>query len=170
MPAIDTANFSPDGLRAWHFNGFVTIAELRRADLADIPWSSGMYAVVRPDLSEPTFLTQSSGGRWKGKDPTVAKATLEAAWVKDAYVLYFGKAKSLRERVGLYLDFGAGKNVMHFGGRYLWHLDRTDLLQIAWVVTKPPNDGSDPARDLEQFLIRAFRQVYGVRPFANLQD
>jgi hypothetical protein len=50
MPAIDEATFTPDGLRAWHFNGFVTIAQLRRTDLAAIPWSSGAYPVVRPDL------------------------------------------------------------------------------------------------------------------------
>jgi hypothetical protein len=168
-PVIEKANFSEDGLREWRFEGFLTIAHLSSSNLKAVPWSSGVYALVRPDLSPPVFLPQSSGGRWKSKDPNVPLEKLKAAWVDDAVVLYFGKATSLRDRIGLFLDFGAGKDVMHYGGRYIWHIDRTDRMQLAWVVTDPPSTGRDPARDLEQLLIRAFQQVYGARPFANLQ-
>ena len=168
-PMIDESNFSADGLRSWSFQGYQTIGRLRSTALADVPLSSGVYAVMRPDLLPPTFLSLSSGGRWKGKDPNVSMPTLKAAWVDDAYVLYFGKAKNLRDRLGLYLDFGAGSNVMHFGGRYLWHLDHTETLQVAWVVTGPIDAVNDPARNLERILIAGFQQVYGKRPFANIQ-
>jgi len=145
------------------FEGFDTIGSLRRTDLRAVPLTSGVYAVLRPDLAEPIFLSVSSGGRWKGKDPSVPLPLLEAAWLRDAYVLYFGQTKVLRDRIELYLAFGAGQNVMHSGGRYLWHLDRTEDLIVAWWPCQRP-------RVVEQALIVLFRTVYGDRPFANLQD
>jgi hypothetical protein len=44
---------------------------------------------------------------------------LRREWVEDAQTLYIGKAKCLRERVGLPLDFGRGDPVMRYGGRPL---------------------------------------------------
>lgn len=155
--------FTPDGLRKMGFAGFETVARLRRTNLGSVPWTSGVYSVLRPDLSEPLFLSVSSGGWWKGKDPSVPSPLLEAAWLPDAYVLYFGKADVLRDRIGLYFSFGAGQNVMHYGGRYLWHLDKTEELVVAWKSSNQP-------REDERALIVAFRAVYGDRPFANLQD
>lgn len=156
-------DFTPFGLRTIGFEGFETIGSLRRTDLRAVPSRSGVYAVVRPELTEPIFLSLSSGGRWKGKDPNVSRAVLEAAWVSDAYVLYFGQGKVLRGRIELYLAFGAGQNVMHYGGRYLWHLDRTEELVVGWKSSEQP-------RVVEQALILLFRAAYGDRPFANLQD
>ena len=167
---LDKSNFSGEGLRALGFGGFVTMAHLRRTGLADVPGAPGVYAMLREDLSAPALLGANSGGSWKGKSPHVVLATLHAAWVEDAYVLYFGKATSLRDRIRLYLDYGSGKNVPHYGGRYLWHLDRTDLLLVAWAVTEPASPMADPPSHLEALLIQGFKQVYGTRPFANLRD
>jgi hypothetical protein len=156
-------DFTSAGLRRMKFEGFETIGSLRRTDFEAVPSGSGVYAVLRPDLAEPIVLSVSSGGRWKRKDPNVPLPLLEAAWLRDAYVLYFGQGKSLRDRIALYLAFGAGQNVMHYGGRYLWHLDRTEDFIVAWWPCERP-------RVVEQALIVLFRTVYGDRPFANLQD
>jgi hypothetical protein len=135
-----------------------------------VPDSPGVYAVLRNDLAAPVFLSACSGGSWKARSPDVPRSTLEAAWVDDAWVLYLGKATRLRDRIGQYLDFGAGRAAPHYGGRYLWHLDRTDLLHIAWVTTDPADLAANSPRTAEKMLIQGFRQVYGARPFANLQD
>jgi hypothetical protein len=47
----------------------------------------------------------------------------------DAHI---GKAKCLRERVGLPLGFGRADAVLHYGGRPLWHVERFEQLLVAW--------------------------------------
>lgn len=44
------------------------------------------------------FREVSSGGHFKGRDPTVAVATLQAVWVPGAPAVYVGKAEALRRR------------------------------------------------------------------------
>lgn len=77
--------------------------------------------------------------------------------------MYIGKATSLRKRLGQLLRFGAGANVGHWGGRYLWQLADADDLVIAWKETPM----IDP-RMVEASMLQDYVTHYGRLPFANL--
>ncbi len=160
-----------DSIQAGGFTGFRTVTHLRDTGLKEVPDLPGVYMVLaEPDLV-PRFLPVSVGGHFKGKDPTVPIPELEANWVPGAIVLNIGKAggsgtrATLRRRINQYLRFGSGKPVGHRGGRYIWQLEGPDQLVLCWKPTL-----EEEPRDVEAKLIATFREMYGKRPFANLQD
>jgi len=80
-----------------------------------VPANAGVYLVLRTNEGAPSFLERSPGGRFKGKDPTVATETLEHEWVTGARVVYIGKADHLGRRLRQFARFGAGEPVGHWG-------------------------------------------------------
>ena len=100
-----------------------------------------------------------SGGYLRGKNPNVPIDTLKSCWIDNTLTIYIGKAGSdrnsatLQSRLAQYARFGRGKNVCHYGGRYIWQLSGSANLEVCW---KPlPND--DP-RTVEHELIAAFKK------------
>ena len=152
------------------FEGFNTVGELRNA-VTDIPVDKGVYLVLYLKKTAPEFLTVSSGGWFKGNDPSINVAVLEEKWVPDTPLVYIGQAgggtsrATLRSRIRQLLDFGNGKAVGHKGGRYLWQIKDSKDLVLCWKGT--PED--DP-RQVEYDLLRVFVAKYGVLPFANLKE
>jgi hypothetical protein len=157
------------------FLGFLTISQLRATNLEEVPREPGVYMVLRSVFDPPRFLSRSTGGFFKGKDPTVSIETLARKWVESAPVLYVGKAggtnkttgkkitSTLLSRLRAYLDFGAGKPIGHQGGRYIWQLENADNLIICWKAT--PHE--EPV-DVEQQLIDQSCAIFDGRyPFAN---
>jgi hypothetical protein len=150
------------------FQGFVPFAAL---PTSDVPKEPGVYVVTRPATTPPVFRESSSAGWFKGKDPTVSKAVLEANWVPDEPVVYIGKAaagttgrRGLRKRLDEYRRHGAEEPVGHWGGRYIWQLADSAELLVCW--REEPD-----ALALEQSMIQDFKAMYdGKRPFANLRD
>ena len=159
-------------LQAQGFEGFKTMGELMDGARTLIPAQKGVYVVLRESESAPKFLSEGTGGFFKGKSPNVSIAELEANWVEGTPVVYIGKAggvgssATLQKRLGQYLRFGQGANVGHWGGRYIWQLaDSRDLI-VCWKVL--PND--EP-REVERQMIADFKAAHaGKRPFANLMD
>lgn len=162
-------------IRLEGFLGFQTISHLRTTGLQEVPRERGVYMVLRATADLPHFLSQSTGGFFKGRDPTVSRELLKKKWVESAVVLYVGKAggtnkktgkkvaSTLKSRVRAYLDFGAGKPIGHQGGRYIWQLEHADDLIVCWKAT--PNE--EPI-DVEQRLIDQSCALFDQKfPFAN---
>lgn len=116
--------FDVTGLRAAGFQGFETVASLRGNRLASVPTERGVYLLLRASPLAPRFLAESTGGWFKGLDPSDSIHALKSKWVKGATVVYIGKvgtetgAATLRSRLRQLLDFGSGKAVGHRGGRF----------------------------------------------------
>jgi hypothetical protein len=154
-----------DDLIARGFTGFVPIADLRARKASQVPEETGVYVVIRESAAAPAFLSTSTGGRFKERDPSVPLPKLEKAWNTKSSVVYVGKASRnpLRKRLRQYLAFGAGKPVGHWGGRYVWHLADADGLVIAWKPTS-----AEQAPEARRTLVNEFVTLYGRRPFANM--
>ncbi|OKH77202.1 hypothetical protein EB72_11175 [Mycobacterium sp. SWH-M1] len=150
------------------FVGWVPFADLPDAA---VPIEPGVYVVVRPTDDPPQFLPASPAGHFKGKDPTVPVAELEALWVPGTRIVYIGKAnagssgrRGLRKRLDEYRRFGAGEPVGHSGGRRIWQLaDHAELL-VGWQVM-PDGDAARTERE----MIAAFGARHGRHPFANMR-
>jgi hypothetical protein len=146
------------------FKGFVTFAELREGGIEKVPHVGGIYVVLREAEDGPVFLEQSVGGRFKGKDPTVEIPILQAKWIDDAACLYIGKANDLRRRLREYVRFGSGHRIGHWGGRYIWQVEGSEKLKVAWKETKEISP-----RDAEIDLLVTFGEAFeDSLPFANL--
>jgi hypothetical protein len=156
-----------DDLRENGFEGFDSVAVLRSTGLQSVPKEAGVYLSVWAGDGEPTILAKSSGGWFKGRDPTQEVALLQGKWVKTSPVIYIGKAgglasgATLRSRLRQYLQFGSGKPCGHWGGRYTWQLKESSELLICWKGME-----GDP-RGEEKALLQDFMQMHGQLPFAN---
>lgn len=150
------------------FTGFVSVKDLW-VDRSVIPKLRGIYLVLNPDHKNTEFINPGTGGFFKGKDPNVAIEVLKENYVRDSLVVYIGKAGSLtgkatlHSRLGQYLKFGQGKNIGHWGGRFIWQLKNHADLIYCWKETQD----TDP-RNVEKQLLSDFIDQFGVRPFANL--
>lgn len=144
------------------FTGFVKVANLRLTSNI-IPPTEGVYVVLRATNDKPIFLEEGTGGHFKDRNPNVPIAELEKKFVGGSDTMYIGKATNLHKRLGQLLRFGAGANVGHWGGRYLWQLADSDNLLIAWKETYPSN-----SREVEFEMLTTYRNEHGRLPFANL--
>lgn len=160
-PTLTTqAAWNRSALEECGFEGWVTFGELE-AGLPDVPSTGGVYVVLRKG-SDAEFLQANPGGRFKGRDPTVADDALRANWVDGAPVIYIGKADNLRRRLREFMRFGAGAPIGHWGGRLIWQLAGSATFRIAWCETP----GRVP-KDVETELLGSFRAAWGKAPFAN---
>lgn len=155
-------------LRSTGFDGFMSVSELR-VNPSCIPDEKGIYVVLNPDVVRCDFLPKGSGGYFKEKNPNVSVDTLCSKWVNDCLLLYIGQAggngssATLRKRLRQLFDFGQGKPVGHYGGRYLWQVKHHPELIVAWKKT-----GLKDPREAEKELMSEFIRYYGRLPFANL--
>jgi len=113
---------SVDSLRSAGFSGFVSIRELRECKLQCVPGKRGdmgVYLVLRVQEDVPVFIERSTGGHFKGRDPSVAINVLASNWVQGTSVVYIdkagapGKSATLRSRLRQYLSFGTRRVVGH---------------------------------------------------------
>jgi hypothetical protein len=151
------------------FSGGISVRELQASRCKELPRTQGVYLIVRNSTAAPDFLETSVGGWFKGKNPTTDLDTLRGKWVADSPIVYIGKAggdgssATLNSRLWQYMQFGLGKDIGHWGGRYIWQLaDHADL-RVWWCET------TQDARSVEARLLSEFESKFGSLPFANLR-
>jgi uncharacterized protein (DUF1778 family) len=155
------------------FEGFLTISRLKASNCAEVPDEPGVYMVLRPDLSSPEFLSEGTGGFFKGKNPNVPIDKLEGKWIDSSTVTYIGMSgdqsdETLRSRWKKRLRFGNGRPVGARGGRYIWQLKNVDQLIVCWKTM--PDVVPQAVKSAEKELLRQFRSSHeGKLPFANLR-
>lgn len=159
--------FNRQSLKQDGFTGFRPLADL---DTNRIPQRTGIFAVLSPEGFEPRFLSKSTAGVFKKKDPSLPATALAGEWVNDADVLFVGKAgpgskgnRGLRRQIQEFVDFGRGKPPGHWDGRLVWQLADAGSLIIAW---KELPVGRLNAAEAEYHA--AFVEAHGKLPFANL--
>lgn len=155
MPSFDRTGLIADG-----FSGWRTVAALRM-DPTSIAPGPGVYVVLR-DGPIPAVLDTSVGGWFKGRDPSVDRAVLEARLRDDTPVLYIGKGNALRRRLVSLFRFAAGRPTGHWGGRHLWQLEGAEHFLVAW------REDDDPL-GAEAELLAAYSREFSSLPFANLR-
>lgn len=152
---------SINSIKDAEFGGFIPFDEL----LKQLPASNGVYMILRTGKEAPEFLVTGTGGHFKDKDPNVSIDVLNDNWIENTKVIYIGKATNLKKRLSQYQKFGEGRNIGHYGGRYIWQIKNAmDNLIVCWKATI----GEDEDK-IETELIQSFRDQYGKRPFANLK-
>ena len=106
---VAQAPFDRRALSADGFTGFISVSDLLAGRIAEVPDRHGVYAVLREETVQPSFLAKSPAGQYKGRDATVAVEVLAARWVVGTPLLYFGRARKsptrpnrsgLRHRLG----------------------------------------------------------------------
>jgi hypothetical protein len=153
------------------FQGFVTVASLRQNACQDVPVAPGVYLAIWPDCAEPEFLLRNPGGHFKGRDPTIPSFQAASRWIDRSRIIYIGKAgrsssdANLQGRLRMYMRFGMGEPVAHWGGRLVWQLVGHENMQICWRITH-----AESAEAYEKQLIQEFKRQFGRRPYANLRD
>ena len=162
---------SVDGLRSIGVKGFKRVKALQENACADVPKVQGIYIVFRNAKTPPKFMLKNIGGHFKKKDPSVSIKELTDNWVDNAKILYIGKAggrdssATLKSRLWQYVQFGAGRPIGHWEGRYIWQLEDSSELLVGWKAF----DVEEP-KDVENNMVAEFVIKYGKRPFANPKD
>ena len=81
----------------------------------------------------------------------------------NVQTLYIGSTKRpLKKRIAELVQFSRGRNVGHWGGRYLWQVECSCHFQVAWLVKQ------NPAR-AEREMLDEFKHHFHHLPFANLR-
>jgi hypothetical protein len=151
------------------FRGFERVSDLldprTRRQIPEVP---GVYIVVYEGMPSPTFLQMSTGGWFKGQDPTFRPEELEPRWVKGSRVVYIGmtgegRRAGLRTRIRALVRYGTGHKIGHAGGRALWQLPSSSDLVVCW---RPAQDGVEAVSE-ERRLLDGFREQHKRLPFAN---
>lgn len=156
-------------IRSEGFAGFLSIRNLQN-DISPVPDKMGVYFLIHNGVQTPKFIDPGSGGFFKGKDPNVPISELNQNWVSGANVVYIGKAggigskSTLKKRLKQYMQFGLGKNIGHYGGRYIWQLQDSGEIKICWKTIV----GSGPEL-IETEYLRMFHDQFNKLPFANLR-
>lgn len=151
-------NFSPEN--AYGFCDFRTIDELHTTRCSSVPLQKGTYCVYFPSYLVPDFQEYAEYKPRKrkniqaastGAEPLgvkVGRDILERKWVKNASVIYIGKAggasfsSTLHSRIKAYVDFGFCKVRNHWGGRYIWHIKGVkSVCKIGYYVTPDQDEG-----------------------------
>ena len=153
-------------LKEQGFKGFVSVKKLID-DKSVVTKEPGVYIVLREAKSVPSFLEIGTGGFFKSENPNVTIQELKNNWIDDTQILYIGKATSLQRRLKQYMEFGEGKAVGHWGGRFIWQLEDAQDLIVCWNTF----ESEKVAKATESTLIEKFKfEHQGQRPFANLRD
>ena len=148
--------------------------KFKKCNWNDAPLIGGVYIVIYKKSGIPIFKNPGSGPKiWHERVVNVPEDKLINKWVDfkngEDRIIYIGKAdgsgytSTLSYRINLYKLFGSGRNVSHYGGRYIWQIANKNDLEVYYKEVKNP-------RSEENKLLLSFRKEHDQKlPFANLK-
>lgn len=167
--------YSRAGLEAAHFQGFIPLKTLTRADVLGPRGSAdveGVYVVLRPARTRPEFIQDDHP---KPRHPVRSMEYVAGRWPEEnSEILYIGKAplrgKKGRRRNGLanrmleFQKYGHDGGTSHYGGRLIWRITDRGSLLICWKCLP---EGT--AADVESLMVKGFKRASRQKfpPFAN---
>jgi hypothetical protein len=168
--AIDEINIfsSQKSLKAYGFEGFLSVPDLRASGFSGVPRDAGVYLALWPRPGRPTILKRGPVKSYKGRTGYYDASRLEKEWVDGALAVYIGMTAArtgLHGRIRSYLNWPKGK-LGHSGGKAVWQIDGNDDLLFCWKHGHSIN-GKTPY-EAETSLIKLFSDIYGQVPFANM--
>jgi excinuclease UvrABC nuclease subunit len=128
----------------WLKQKITLLMNIETLELEDIPEEPGVY-VMLSDHTEYIYPWSESIGNSK--------------------VYYIGRAKNLRERLGVHKRL-CGKRLTDRDREYYWpryEYAAHHGCNVGWIISKNPNE-------LENELLRSFAEYYGAKPVANGQS
>lgn len=160
---------NPESIIEYGFSKPVRIGQLWESGFPEDPdlAKPGVYLVLRPEKSEPMFLSRRQGGHYEDRFRSYDVPKLrDKKWIPGPIVVYIGKAggpgmeASLKKRLSELVRFGQGKCKTHGGGRAIWQIPEPQGLLICWAYFRDP-------RAVERHLLEDFKRSYNKLPFAN---
>lgn len=155
-------------IKSFGFFGFEEIQSLMNNNCTNFPSRKGIYLVLT-DEKNPEFHSESVGGYFKGKNPTVDISKLSQKWVNKSVVVYIGQAgggtskETLNDRSKIYVSLGKVNPGGYWGGRYFWRQKNKRRLKICLKS----NSDDDPEQ-VEKSLIKQFKIRFCTKHFANI--
>lgn len=143
-----------------------TFEQLHNGALKQIPSTAGIYKVYKPAGFQMIFREDSDATLSENKLINVEdlkdkwKNIMEDSGYEDD-LLYIGKAKNLRRRIGQYVRTGYGaKKPNHLGGRAIFQLADNKKLEIEYYEY-------ENCKVIEALEIEKYIENKGIMPFAN---
>ena len=149
------------------FKGFISYRNLNMNE-GSISERPGIYFVINTNYKKPEFINPGVCGSHKGKNPNYSIEYLKKKYVKNAQVMYIGKAggtgvnATLQSRIKDYLACSRNLTCSHSGGRSIWQLKNYKDLIFCWQIL----ENVEPVKR-ENELIEEFENEFGKIPFAN---
>lgn len=162
-------DYSLNGLEAGHFQGFVPLKSLSRADVLGPRGSAdveGVYVVLRPARTAPEFIEDNHPAP---RPPVMSTSDVAKRWPEgNPEILYIGKASrsnGLASRLLQFQKCGLFGGSNHFGGRLVWRIADRDSLLVCWKCLP-----EGKAEDVESLMVKGFKNAFRQKlpPFANI--
>lgn len=131
------------------------------------PKENGIYIVRTKDVNIEFSNTTTAIKEYDGRNLLYDKKELQEKFEKgDRKTLYIGKAEGnngLEQRVKKLLRYSISEYKKHTGGRALWQIKDWQSLECLYLYYCEV----EKAGELEQELLGAYENEYGVFPVAN---
>lgn len=168
LTSIDGGSSRVTLRRIYEHGQLSTVEHLYQTGCSHVPFESGVYFVLVPDLFDVNFSNNTTAIReYMGRSLLYPAEELASRFQNsDKRIMYIGKASGernrLRQRLRQLVRYGYGEVQNHRGGRALWQIDNAHQLLIEYL---PCEQATQAEADLLHEYVNRFNSL----PIANWQ-